>query len=197
MLRIGCLVLIHAGIILISSGISPCYAQLDRDVAPWRLTENGDSDLLQPEGVDPNRALLPEFLTIPGINPDLAYAIIDYRKNNPSFVRLEDLFNIPGFDKNEIADLRSFFTFRPDSGQYTPDLILKYRTRTPFNEKEGKSPFKLGEKLIFKNSSDLSFGLAMEKDPGEALFWDHASFALKVPLPDDRGEVILGDMSQR
>jgi comEA protein len=56
--------------------------------------------------VNVNRATLKELQTLPGIGPSLAQRILDYRKKNRPFRRVEDLLIIRGISQAKLEKLR-------------------------------------------------------------------------------------------
>jgi comEA protein len=56
--------------------------------------------------VNINRATLEELQALPGIGPAMAKRIVDYRKKNPPFRRVEDLLIIRGISKAKLDKLR-------------------------------------------------------------------------------------------
>ncbi|PYV42383.1 MAG: hypothetical protein DMG06_14245 [Acidobacteria bacterium] len=60
-----------------------------------------------PKKINVNRATLAELTTLPGIGPVIAQRILDYRKNNPPFRRIEDLLIIKGISKDRLDKIRN------------------------------------------------------------------------------------------
>lgn len=56
--------------------------------------------------VNVNRATLRELQTLPGIGPSLAQRILDYRKKNSPFRRVEDLLIIRGISQAKLDKIR-------------------------------------------------------------------------------------------
>jgi competence protein ComEA len=64
----------------------------------------------QPQRIDLNRADAWLLDALPGIGPDRAQAIVDYRNQNGPFHRLEDLLNIGGIGGNTLDTIRDLIT---------------------------------------------------------------------------------------
>jgi competence protein ComEA len=61
---------------------------------------------VQGSKVNINRATFEELQALPGIGPAMAQRIVDYRKKNPPFRRVEDLLIIRGISKTKLEKLR-------------------------------------------------------------------------------------------
>ena len=59
------------------------------------------------EKININLASLAELQTLPGIGSVTAKRIVDYRKKNPPFRKLEELLIIRGISKNRLEQLRN------------------------------------------------------------------------------------------
>ena len=57
-----------------------------------------------------NKATAEQLQSIPGIGPSKAAAIVDYRKANGKFVKIEDLQNVPGIGAKLLAKVKSQVT---------------------------------------------------------------------------------------
>ena len=64
-------------------------------------TEKGVS-----EKVNINQANQTELETLPGIGPSLAQRIIEYRKNNGKFKKIEDIQNVKGIGDNKYSNIK-------------------------------------------------------------------------------------------
>lgn len=63
-----------------------------------------------PDLVDINRAGPAELDTLPGVGPRTAESIIEYREENGSFTRLEELMNVRGIGERTFLRLRPLVT---------------------------------------------------------------------------------------
>jgi hypothetical protein len=59
------------------------------------------------------------------------------------------------------------------------------------------SPYRQGMRGTLKRSGELTIGVALEKDPGEKQYWDHASIAASCAFPRNRLHFLLGDYRVR
>ncbi len=70
--------------------VIPCLAQAAQQAAaPPAAKSSGDK-------VNINAAGLDEFQKLPGIGPKIAQRILDYRKQNGNFKKVEDLMKVRG-----------------------------------------------------------------------------------------------------
>ncbi len=60
-----------------------------------------------PEKINVNQATLAELKTLPGIGPVIAQRILDYRKNNPPFRKVEELLIIKGISTDRLDRIRN------------------------------------------------------------------------------------------
>lgn len=60
-----------------------------------------------PKKININQATFAELTTLPGIGPVIARRILDYRKKNPPFRKVEDLLIIKGISKNRLDRIRN------------------------------------------------------------------------------------------
>ncbi len=58
--------------------------------------------------VDINTADIDQLMTVPGIGPKTAEAIIAYRKANGAFASLDDLTNVKGIGPKKLAKMKPF-----------------------------------------------------------------------------------------
>ncbi|MBN1137455.1 MAG: ComEA family DNA-binding protein [Anaerolineae bacterium] len=65
---------------------------------------------LTPAKVNVNTADLAELETLPGIGPELAQRILDYRQAHGPFARIEDLLNVTGIGSGILEKIRDEIT---------------------------------------------------------------------------------------
>jgi competence ComEA-like helix-hairpin-helix protein len=82
------------------------YAESRTGHAP---SSKEDSKALEPSGkkININQATLSELQTLPGVGPTLAQRILDYRKKNPPFRKVEELLIIRGISRDKLERMRS------------------------------------------------------------------------------------------
>jgi hypothetical protein len=79
-----------------------------------------------------------------------------------------------------------------DSTSYNLRITLKYQ-QAILGKNQSIRPYRFGPKFSMAGSDQVFLGLALEKDPGEAHFWDHSALTASLPLPNNIGKIILGD----
>jgi competence protein ComEA len=65
--------------------------------------------------VNLNSASKAELETVKGIGPQKAEAILEYRKKNGPFKKVDDLANVSGFGDKSVANMRSELTVDVDA----------------------------------------------------------------------------------
>ncbi len=63
--------------------------------------------------VNLNTASIAQLETLPGIGPNTAKSIVDFRKRSGPFQRIEDLLAIKGISKSKLEKLRPYVTIAP------------------------------------------------------------------------------------
>ena len=97
-------------VLLLSAGISFQYLLLYRiSLAAQQSPVKKSSKSLVPtaQRININQATLAELTTLPGIGPVIAGRIVDYRKNNPPFRKVEELLIIKGISKDRLDRIRN------------------------------------------------------------------------------------------
>ena len=79
----------------------------------WALGVNG-------EKVDLNLASGRQLESLPGIGPALAQRIIDHRKKNGPFKRIEDLMNVRGIGEKKFLQLENSITVGEPASKAKP-----------------------------------------------------------------------------
>jgi competence protein ComEA len=57
-----------------------------------------------------NTANANQLATLPGIGPSTANAIVEYRRKNGPFQKIEDIMNVPGIKENKFSQIRNLIT---------------------------------------------------------------------------------------
>src|SRR5579862_1561843 len=68
-----------------------------------------------------NTATIAQLETLPGIGPNTARAIVDFRNHSGPFQRVEDLLAIKGISKSKLEKLRPYVTVGPAQSNQHPD----------------------------------------------------------------------------
>lgn len=88
-----------------SAGLTP-----DADTSKIKIYVSETTEAPQPQKVNLNLAEAWLLDALPGIGPDRAQAIIDYRNQNGQFRRIEDLLNIGGIGSTTLDTIRDLVT---------------------------------------------------------------------------------------
>ncbi len=73
-------------------------------------TEKGEGEEQSPQKIDINRAEPWLLEALPGIGETLAQRIVDYRDDNGSFKRIEDLLKVSGIGEGTFENIKDFIT---------------------------------------------------------------------------------------
>ena len=83
------------------------------------------------EKIDLNLASAAQLITIKGIGPKKAEAIIKYREQHGGFRKVDDLDNVPGFGKKTVERLRVHLKVTPGgAGQPRDKDKIKVKIKT-------------------------------------------------------------------
>jgi competence protein ComEA len=88
-----------------TAGLTP-----DADTSKIKIYVPKTSEVSQPQRINLNLAEAWLLDALPGIGPDRAKAIVDYRNQNGSFHRIEDLLNIQGIGNTTLDTIRELIT---------------------------------------------------------------------------------------
>jgi len=91
--------------IIQAAGLTP---DADRDKIKIYVPKTGEGS--EPQRINLNRAEAWLLDALPGIGPDRAQAIVDYRTQNGQFRRIEDLLNVEGIGKATLDTIRDLVT---------------------------------------------------------------------------------------
>jgi competence protein ComEA len=65
-----------------------------------------------------NTATIAQLETLPGIGPNTAKSIVDFRNHSGPFQRVEDLLAIKGISKSKLEKLRPYVTIVPAATEH-------------------------------------------------------------------------------
>jgi competence protein ComEA len=65
-----------------------------------------------------NTATIAQLETLPGIGPNTAKSIVDFRNHSGPFQRVEDLLAIKGISKSKLEKLRPYVTIVPPATEH-------------------------------------------------------------------------------
>jgi len=88
-----------------TAGLTP-----DADTSKIKIYVPKTSEVSQPQRINLNLAEAWLLDALPGIGPDRAKAIVDYRNQNGSFRRIEDLLNVQGIGNTTLDTIRDLIT---------------------------------------------------------------------------------------
>ncbi|HCS19236.1 MAG TPA: hypothetical protein DIW47_01520, partial [Bacteroidetes bacterium] len=115
-----------------------------------------------------------ELLSIPGLDPLLAGAILDHREKSGAFQSMYELQGLKGMNPKLFGYLSQVLTLKGASAETGPKtwkgeyLLLIH----PPAEVEGEGlPFRQWHRFKGSYGKNLSVGLSLENDAGEAFRW--------------------------
>jgi comEA protein len=73
------------------------------------------------QAINLNTATIAQLETLPGIGPNTAKSIVDFRNRSGPFQRIEDLLAIKGISKSKLEKLRPYVTVGPAAPNRHPD----------------------------------------------------------------------------
>jgi competence protein ComEA len=88
-----------------TAGLTP-----DADTGKIKIYVPKTNEVSQPQRISLNRAEAWLLDALPGIGPDRAQDIVDYRNQNGQFHRIEDLLNVEGIGNTTLDTIRDFVT---------------------------------------------------------------------------------------
>jgi len=88
-----------------AAGLSP-----DADTCKIKIYIPKTNEVSQPQRINLNLAEAWLLDALPGIGPERAQAIVDYRNQNGQFRRLEDLLNVGGIGNTTLDTIRDLVT---------------------------------------------------------------------------------------
>jgi competence ComEA-like helix-hairpin-helix protein len=91
------------GLLLLLSMPNPSLCESEKN--PQILTQT-KAEVRHHSQINVNRATATELKTLPGIGEATAQRIVEYRKKNPPFRRIEELLIIRGISRNRLEQIR-------------------------------------------------------------------------------------------
>ncbi|MBN2462580.1 MAG: ComEA family DNA-binding protein [Dehalococcoidia bacterium] len=91
--------------LILTAGLIP-----DADTGKIKIYVPMTNEISQPQKINLNWADAWLLDALPGIGPDRAQAIVDYRTQNGQFRRLEDLLNVEGIGQSTLDGIRDLIT---------------------------------------------------------------------------------------
>ena len=82
--------------------------EIQNNTNEYIVKENGNAKSSQNnnEKVNINTATQAELETLPGIGPSIAVKIINYRKENGKFAKIEDIKKVSGIGENKYSKIK-------------------------------------------------------------------------------------------
>lgn len=171
----------------------PAQAQVDEIIAPWRIESYAPGNLEPPDPVEVNSAALQDLLTIPGLTPDDAQRLIDWRQAHGRFRHDAEIRHALGLSAEEFEGLAPFLIAAADTTSYNLRITCRYRQENQDSFLPGTGPSIIGPKMSVTGHDGLFLGAALESESGESRLWQHSALAAALPLPGNTGRLILGD----
>jgi len=179
------------------------------------LEEEGESLLLElldelaRHPIELNRATWEELAALPWVTPELAKAIVSYRKEYGYFSRTSELRGAPGVDEELFRRIAPFVCAEPwlkEVPRRPFEVRMRTRIRDRHPHREGYlertfSPtrYSVYNRLSAKVGGRVSLSLLAERDPGEPGLTDHMSGAVSIRGGERSGivgaldRVVVGD----
>jgi competence protein ComEA len=85
-------------------------AQQAKSPAPASKSAATSKAAPAPASINLNTATQAQLEALPGVGPKAAQAILDYRKQNGNFKKIEDLMNVKGFGEKTFLKLKPMLT---------------------------------------------------------------------------------------
>lgn len=139
--------------------------------------------------LDINSADYEDFLQVPYISPVLAKAIIDYRKTNGDFNKVDDILLVKGIDEELLARIRPFLTIKTKP----INKIAEIRIRTvsdSFALNRALKDWSINNR-IKANYGKFDLVLLNDKDFFETNLLDF--YGLSLSYSDQREQLIIGN----
>ena len=135
-----------------------------------------DLEDLQSHPLDINSATVEELARIPYLSSNNAIRIVEYRDRHGPFRQVDDLLNIPGFDRTLVETISPFVTVGIKRVE-VKKIAARFRSKTELPREEQSAEYytKLG--FLF---DQYGIHVVTEKDAYESQFFDHYAAGLFV-----------------
>jgi competence protein ComEA len=96
--------------------------QAKEPAAPAKSSRSTKAAPAPATAVNLNTATQAQLESLPGVGPKAAQRILDYRKQNGSFKKIEDLMNVKGFGEKTFLKLKPMVTVGEKAAASGPSL---------------------------------------------------------------------------
>jgi len=168
-------------------------------ILPQSLADYGPDDAeaylavlqrLQDHQIDVNDASARDLSILPGLDPELAAKIVEYRKRSGPYRSLKELNSVSGMTTELLETLETYLILSK-KGHHSGRLRL--RATRPTGNRTTWSGLRIYQQTRFQMPQRYAFSFLTERDPGESRISDHWSGYLELPRFAGFDRVILGD----
>ncbi|RMF59638.1 MAG: helix-hairpin-helix domain-containing protein [Calditrichaeota bacterium] len=145
-----------------------------------------------------NRASSNDLLKIPFLTPDLAIAIVRYRRSHGKFENPQQLLLVEGVSPELLNAIIPYLKVEKES-HFQPSVDYRVRLQRRFNTIRGfeqgvyQNPFYLYQKIFWNPGENTRIGFLSEKDAGESEWSDLSSLYFQTHLQSLHSTFLVGD----